>query len=315
MNSSEQATGQHTPDSEWTLGRLLHWTTDFLKQRGSDSPQLDAQLLLAHARNCQRIELFTAYDEPASETLRAEFRDLVRRRAAGEPVAYLVGHREFYSMDFQVSPAVLIPRPETEFLVIAALDLVKKRRSSAASGDPAATGSVSELLIADVGTGSGILAACLARHLPQSRLWAIDADPAALQVARQNCTAHGVSQRVEFCCGDLLTPVPAELRLDLIVSNPPYVSEREYAALAVQVRDYEPRGALVAGATGTEVIERLIPQAAQRLKPGGTLLMEISPMIEQAVYELLRRDGRFIALQTHRDLAGQARVVQATIPL
>ena len=300
MSSSEQTSSEQA----WTLGRLLTWTTDFLKQHGSESPQLDAQLLLAHARKCERIELYTAYGEEAPESLRSEFRELVRQRAAGTPVAYLIGHREFYSLDFRVTPEVLIPRPETEFLVIAVTDLVKRAANEGAS-----------LTIADVGTGSGILASCLAKHLVQAHIWATDISSAALEIARQNCTTHGVVDRVQFVCGNLFDPVPHGVWFDFIVSNPPYVTTAEYAQLAREVREHEPRQALVAGDKGTEVIERLIPHAARKLKPGGWLLLEISPMIEQAVHELVVSDGRFTAPETIRDLAGHARVVQAAIPI
>jgi len=304
MSSGDRTSGEHSSDQPWTLGKLLRWTTDFLKQRGSDSPQLDAQLLLAHARQCQRIELFTAYDEQASDALRTAFRELVRRRAAGTPVAYLVGHREFYSLDFDVTPDVLIPRPETEFLIIAVTDLVK--RSS-----PIDT----PLTIADVGTGSGILASCLAWALPAAHVWATDVSAAALRVASGNCEKHQVADRVTCVQGDLLAGVSQEIWFDFVVSNPPYVSVAEYARLAPEIKDHEPREALVAGEQGTEVIEQLIPQAAQRLRPGGWLVMEISPMIEAAVHKLIAADGRFDTPVTIRDLAGHARVVQAAIPL
>ena len=214
MSSHDQPAGEHAPDSAWTLGRLLNWTTDFLKQRGSDSAQLDAQLLLAHARKCQRIELFTAYGELASDALRSEFRELVRRRAAGEPVAYLVGHREFYSLDFRVTRDVLIPRPETEFLVIAALDLLKKEKPHAVQ--PLMDADLPELsgalTIADVGTGSGILAVCLAKQLPDARIWATDTSDDALNVAARiarrmeyktacSCVAASYSTRYRKMCG------------------------------------------------------------------------------------------------------------------
>jgi release factor glutamine methyltransferase len=291
-------------DQPWTLGRLLKWTTQYLKQHGSDTPQLDAQLLLAHARQCPRIELFTSYDEVAAESLRTEFRELVRKRAAGSPVAYLTGHREFYSLDFQVTPDVLIPRPETEFLVIAVLDLIKRL--------PPSDGTMH---MADVGTGSGILACCLARQVASAEVWGTDVSGAALEVASRNCAAHAVSDRVHLRQGDLLDPIEPEIWLDFIVSNPPYVTTAEYAALPRDVREYEPRTALLAGERGTEIIERLIPQAASRLKPGGSLLLEISPMLEQAVRDLFAQDGRFSTPATTCDLAGHARVIQAAIPL
>ena len=167
-------------DAPWTIGRLLNWTTDFLKEKGAESPRLDAEVLLAHVRGCKRIELYTAFEEPASEELRAKFRELVKQRAAGKPVAYLVGHREFFSLPFAVTPDVLIPRPETELLVVRALDLAKPQprvndpperdRNDAAPEAPApkpTPAPLKPITIADVGTGSGIVAVTLAKHLPQ----------------------------------------------------------------------------------------------------------------------------------------------------
>lgn len=291
-----------TSQDPWTLGRLLTWTTDYLRQHGSESAQLDAQLLLAHARHCRRIELFTAYTEEASAELRSEFRELVRQRAEGVPVAYLTGSREFYSLEFLVTRDVLIPRPETEDVVVAMLDLLAKRETS--SEPP---------VLADVGTGSGILAVCTAVHVPGAVVWATDTSGAALAVAEQNCQRHGVADRVHLVQGDLLSTVPTDVQLDLVLSNPPYVSESEYAELMRDVREHEPRSALVAGPTGTEVIARLIPAAAERLKPGGWLVLEISPMIDAAVHALLESDGRFEQISTRSDLAGHARIVQAAI--
>lgn len=282
----------------WTVGRLLKWTTDHLKAHGSESPRLDAEVLLAEALGCQRIDLYTRFDEAPGDQPRAAFREFVRRRTAGTPVAYLVGRREFYSLSFRVTPDVLIPRPETELLVVTVLDEAKARASGGA------------LSIADVGTGSGIIAVCLAKHLPGSRVTAIDVSPAALAVAADNAKRHGVADRIEFVESDLFAAVPADAKFDFIVSNPPYVAESEMAALAADVRKFEPRRALVAGPRGTEVIESLIPQAAERLLPGGQLLMEISPMIHGAVEKLLAAESRFLPPQTIKDLARLPRVLQ-----
>ncbi|HJT30891.1 MAG TPA: peptide chain release factor N(5)-glutamine methyltransferase [Pirellulales bacterium] len=284
------------PES-WTIGRLLQWTTDYLKQRGADSPRLDAEVLLAHALGCQRIQLYTAFEQPPSEPARTAFRELVRRRAEGAPVAYLVGRREFYSLSFLVTPDVLIPRPETEFLVIRLLDL-------ATPADRAWT-------IADVGTGSGILAVCAAKRLPNSRVTAIDIAPEALGVARKNSEQHMVSEQIDPVAGDLFAGVPPDRRFDFIISNPPYVTESEYEALPRDVRDYEPRRALVAGPRGTEVIERLASEAGNRLTPGGWLLIEISPQLEAPVRAIFEADDRFELGATVKDLAGQPRVIQA----
>jgi release factor glutamine methyltransferase len=285
---------------EWTIGRLLEWTTDYLKQHGSESPRLEAEVLLAHARSCRRIELYTSFGEVADEGLRTRFKDLVRRRAEGVPVAYLVGHREFYSLDFRVTPDVLIPRPETESLVLAVLDLVKAR---GALERPIA--------VADVGTGSGIIGITVARQVPQARVTALDISPAALAVARDNARRLDVADRIEFLKSDLLAAVPPGQSFDVIASNPPYVSTREMAALPRDVKDHEPELALAGGESGTSVIERLIPQAAERLAVGGSILLEISPVLQQRVESLLAADGRLEVGKTLNDLAGMARVAQA----
>ncbi len=285
----------------WTVGRLLAWTTDFLRGRGSESARLDAEVLLSEARGCQRIDLYTAYDEVPPEPVRTAFRELVRRRGEGTPVAYLVGRREFYSLSFRVTPDVLIPRPETEFVVVALLDMVKQDRRR---GESTAA-------IADVGTGSGVIAICAVKYIADCRVTATDISQAALVVARANAAEHGMSERIEFVHGDLLATIPADRRFDYIASNPPYVRSQEIKTLAADVAECEPRAALEAGPRGTEVIERLIPQAAERLRAGGGLILEISSMLEADVVRLLAADGHFEILPTVKDLAGLSRVVSA----
>lgn len=283
----------------WTIGRLLSWTADYLASHGSESPRLEAEVLLAHARGCKRIELYTSFEDPAADDLRAKFRELVKRRAEGTPVAYLVGHREFYSLDFLVTPDVLIPRPETEFVVLTLLDVAKQLPAD------------KPIEIADVGTGSGIIAVTAAKHLQRAQVTAIDVSPAALAVARDNASRHGVSERVEFIESDLFASVPADKRFDIIASNPPYITTAEMAGLARDVRQFEPELALAGGESGTAIIERLVPQAAERLRPGGTLLMEISPMLQQRVEKLIDDDGCFERRPIVKDMAGLPRVVTA----
>lgn len=285
-----------TDNAPWTVGRLLNWTTDFLRGKGSDSPRLDAEVLLAHARGCQRIELYTAFEEEPPEEIRTAFRELVKRRAEGAPVAYLVGKREFFSLAFDVTPDVLIPRPETELLVVRALDLCRTLASSH---------------IADVGTGSGILAVCCAKHLPQCHVSALDISPAALKVAQRNAAKHGVAERIEFLESDLLAACPPEARFDLILSNPPYVSTAEMAELDPEVRNHEPHMALDGGAEGVEVIQRLVSEAAERLERGGWLLVEVSPMNAARVEQLIDGAAGLARHATINDLAQHPRVVQA----
>jgi release factor glutamine methyltransferase len=303
----------------WTVLRLLTWTTEYLKSHGSENPRLDAEVLLAHARGCERIMLYTAFDEVVSDDVRTQFRELVKRRAEGVPVAYLVGKREFYSLNFRVTADVLIPRPETEFVVVAALEVLKSSKFRI-QGSKLAEENAAQTLnfepgtlnwIADVGTGSGAIAVSIAKHAPSCHIVATDISPAALAIAKENARAHGVADRIEFLEGDLLSLLPAEPRFAVIASNPPYIAESELATLAPSVRDHEPRHALIAGPTGTEIIERLVPQAADRLLPGGGLILEISPQIASRVTALFAADGRFEPATITKDLAGLARVVKA----
>lgn len=285
---------------DWTIGRLLQWTADYLKQHGCETPRLEAEVLLAHARGCKRIELYTSFADPADESLRTKFRELIRRRAEGVPVAYLVGHREFYSLDFVVTPDVLIPRPETELLVLQSIEFLK---TLLPRDQP--------LQVADVGAGSGVVAITIARQVPATRVQAIDISSTALSVALQNAERLGVADRVELVESDLFASVPAEPRFDLIASNPPYVSAQEFANLPRDVKAYEPELALLAGESGTSVIERLLPQAAARLKPGGSLLLEISPMLQKPVEQLLASLDGLEVQPTVKDTSGLARVARA----
>ncbi len=208
----EDAAGTCPRPTNWTVGRLLQWTADYLSEHGADSPRLDAEVLLAEALGCQRIELYTRSTRCPASQPRAAFRDLVRRRAEGAPVAYLVGRREFYSLSFRVTPDVLIPRPETEFLVIALLDLARTAQPSRSCRS------------ATWARAAGSSPSRRPSTCRRARLTAIDISPEALAVARANAAAHGVADRIEFVQSDLFAALPAERRFDFVVSNPPYVS-------------------------------------------------------------------------------------------
>lgn len=287
-------------DQPWTVGRLLTWTADYLKKHQADSPRLDAEVLLAEARGCQRIQLYTAFEEVVDDATRTRFREFVKRRAEGMPVAYIVGRKEFYSLNFRVTPDVLIPRPETEHAVIAVLDLLK-------------TSGLAAPQIVDIGTGSGCIAITVAKHAPQAKVTAIDQSPAALAIAAENAAAHHVTDRVTFVESDLLTALPGDQRFDIIVSNPPYVTEAEWAELSPGVRDFEPRMALVGGTTGLEITTRLVAQAVERLTPDGWLVLEIHDGLEAQTHALLTATGRFEKISTIKDLAQLPRVVQAQL--
>jgi release factor glutamine methyltransferase len=283
-------------DDVWTVGRMLTWTADWLGTKGSDSPRLDAEVLLAHVRGCPRTLLYTAFDTPVVDAERARFRELVKRRGDGEPVAYLVGCKEFFSLPFTVSPDVLVPRPETEGLVVRVLDLCK---------------SLAAPRIMDVGTGSGAIAVTLAKQLPRARLVATDISAAALAVAAGNARRHGVAERIEFVECDLCADARAEGPFDVIVSNPPYVRDDEFDALPRDVRLHEPKGALVAGPTGVEVIARLADEAAARLAVGGRLIVEIGPHVAAAAEAAVAAVAGMRLEPTCKDLAGLPRILEA----
>jgi|694.fasta_scaffold05619_3 release factor glutamine methyltransferase len=296
-----------TPTEAWTILRMLQWTTEHLKKHGSPSARLDAEVLFAHARKCQRIDLYAAFNEEPPEEVKAIFRDLVKRRASGEPVAYLVGKKEFFSLPFIVNQACLIPRNETEHIITECIDRIKKSQGP--------------LRIADVCTGSGCIAITIAKecqrmNVPASVI-AIDLSPEALEIAKQNLELHKVQDRVEMIQADLLEAIPDE-SCDFILSNPPYVSEEEYSKLDKSVRNYEPKMALVAGNSGTEIIQRLVDQAALKLKPSGWLIFEHSPMNAAKCLEILSQSqtpsGPWADLRTVKDLSGLARVTIARRP-
>lgn len=287
------ATGDAEP---WTVGRLLTWTTDWLASRGSESPRLDAEVLLAHVRGCPRIALYTAFDTPVADAERSRFRELVKRRGEGEPVAYLVGSKEFFSLPFAVNKGVLVPRPETEGLVVRTLDLCK---------------ALTAPRIIDVGTGSGAIAVTLAKHLPHAVVVATDISPEALAVARDNAARHGVAERIRFVECDLMAAAEAAGPWNVIVSNPPYVREDEFESLPRDVRLHEPRTALVSGPTGVEVVARLAAAAAESLAPGGWLLVEIGPAVAAAAEAVLDAQAGLVREPTLPDIAELPRIVQA----
>ncbi|MCS6839729.1 MAG: peptide chain release factor N(5)-glutamine methyltransferase [Roseiflexus sp.] len=280
------------PDSHTTVNQALAWAVETLRDI-SDTPRLDAEILLAHALGWSRARVLAGVRETISDDTLRMFRTLVQRRAAREPVAYLVGRKEFYGLEFIVDQRVLVPRPETETLVDAALEWARQRRS------PHNT-----LLIADIGTGSGCIAIALAVHLPNALIYATDLSADALTVARQNIELHGVADRVTLLWGDLLAPLPQPV--DLLVSNPPYTVLEDIDA---GVRLHEPHLALNGGSDGLVVYRRLLAAAPRALRPGGALMLEIGATQAEAVMSLARQAFPTAAVRVVHDLAGRDRVV------
>jgi release factor glutamine methyltransferase len=256
-----------------TLRQTLTAAADILTANPHirDTATRDAELLLLNQLGIDRTQLFINPDRELTEGEESSFWQRVYRRADNEPIQYIIGKQEFYGLDFQVTPAVLIPRPETEHLVEAVLQVLPREES---------------LQILDVGTGSGILAVTLALKLPDAEITAVDISAAAIAVARRNAEAHDVAKRIHFVESDLLANVSSG-RFDAIVSNPPYVSETDREALHPQVRDHEPATALFAGETGLDIYRRLIPEAHNALKPNGLLALEIGQAQRDAIAALL----------------------------
>lgn len=283
-----------------SVGEALRAAAQRLRAAGSRSPRLDAELLLAAALGVDRSALFRAPERVLTADEEERFAGYLRRREAREPVAYIRGSRAFRTLELEVTPAVLIPRPETETLVDVALEAL-------------AAGAAAEPLVLDVGTGSGCIALALAAENPFVRVIATDVDAAALEVARGNAASHGLEGRVRFVRSDLYAGLPGASRFDLIVCNPPYIPAAEYAALEPNVRDFEPRLALYGGEDGLDLFRRLVPGAITFLRPGGTLAVEIGAGQAAAVRALLEGAG-FADVVERADLGGVPRVVSAAQP-
>jgi release factor glutamine methyltransferase len=282
----------------WTVLELLRWTTDHFTKQGIETPRLDAECLLAHALETDRLRLYVDFDKPVQPTERARFRELVLRRAAERvPVAQLTGQREFWSLPIRVTGDVLVPRPETEALVETGLALFP---------DP-----TTRFRVLDVGTGSGAVALALARERPEACVTASDVSEAALAEARGNARELGLESRIRFLAGSLYEPVAGE-RFDLVVSNPPYLAENERGELPPELA-FEPDLALFAGPRGDEVLSALVVGARSVLAPGAALALEVAESQAETVSENCGRNG-LEEVRIVPDLAGRPRVVSARAP-
>jgi release factor glutamine methyltransferase len=267
------------------------------------SPRLNAELLMMFTLNCDRAYLFAHPERELSSEEQSRYDAALAERTRGVPAQYITGHQEFWGMDLIVSPAVLIPRPETEHVIETVLELADVERAGGQECPPHTI----PLRIADVGTGSGCIALALAKELPNAEIHATDISSAALEVARANAARHQLESRIQFREADLLAGLE-DNAFDFIVSNPPYVGESEIDQVQLEVRKFEPRNAVFAGPTGVEVIAHLIPQSYAALRPGGWLVMEISGTIAEEVKRLLR-DWNEVLMRP--DLQSIPRVVQA----
>jgi release factor glutamine methyltransferase len=281
--------------ADWTVQRMLAWMTQDFASLPVATPRLDAELLLCHVLGCDRVRLYMDMPRPLDDMERERVRALVVRRRKHEPVAYILGSKEFYRHRFEVSKDVLVPRPETEILVDRALE--------ALPADAA--------IALDLCTGSGAVALSIAAMRPELSLDATDISPPALEVARRNAQRLGVQGRVRFHPGDLYAALPTPARYALVISNPPYVADTEWCTLARDITEHEPRVALLAGPDGLGVLRRICRAAADWLEPGGALLLEVGRGQADVVAGWLREDPRFESTTTHRDLGGVERVVES----
>jgi release factor glutamine methyltransferase len=281
-----------------TVREVLGKTAAYFEQQGLQNPRLDGELLLGHVLGSNRVDLYLNHDRPLRDQELAALRELVRRRAGGEPVQYLTGETEFYSLGFKITPAALIPRPETEILVHAVLERLNSWPSAPR--------------VADVGTGSGIIAIVLGVHLPRAQVWAIDRSEEALGLARENARRHAVADRIHFSRGDLLQPLEREEGgFAAIVSNPPYIRTAELDDLPGEIRQHEPVLALDGGADGLAVIRQLISRSPAFLAGGGFLALEIGAGQDQEIGGLLKEAAAFDQVVTVPDYSGIQRVILA----
>jgi release factor glutamine methyltransferase len=317
------------PQASWTILATLRWTTDYLRRKGISEPRASAEVLLAHILGISRLDLYLRYDQPLNPEELARFKALVVRRREDEPVAYLTGHREFWSLDFRVTPAVLIPRPETETLVAAALEAAKDLAAQDkifGQGGPAepspakveagfkpapAPETTGFLRGLEVGVGSGAVVIALAKELPRSVWLGLDRSGAALAVARDNARCHGVADRLHFLQADLLEALKPTASFALLVANLPYVTRREWERLPREIKVFEPQEALLGGEDGLDLLRPLNRQAHRHIQGGGWLLLEVGDQQGPQVAALVEKTGAYDQIETIKDFNGIARVVRA----
>jgi len=278
------------------IQEILASTEAFFEKKGLSTPRLDAEVLLAAYLGCDRLSLYTEIEKFISDKKVKEFHAWIARRAQGEPVAYIVGVKEFWSLDFYVDNNVLIPRPDTEVVVEEVLRISEEFMAG-------------DIKLLDIGTGTGAISVAITCERDNVYVVAVDNSLEALKIARENAGRHGVATRIFFICENLLEPISG--KFDIVVSNPPYISEREFEKLPVEVRDFEPHGALIAGPGGTEFHRGLIAGAKNILKVGGWLVMEMGTGQAATIENMLREAGVYDRVHFRRDYSGIERVVMA----
>ena len=293
----------------WTIGRILKWTENFFKEKGIESPRLDAEVLLGHVLEKERIYLYVHFDEPLQPQELADYREAIKQRIRRVPVAYIIGQREFMGLTFHVTEDTLVPRPDTEILVQAAIERLKMM-SGAEEAHP--------VHFADIGTGTGAICLSVLHYLPQATADTVDISEAARKVAEENAEALDVKGRVTFYTGDLLAPLASQdgaasgkARYDAILSNPPYIPDADIEGLAPEVRCKEPRTALAGGADGLDFYRRLVADSPALLKDDGFLAVEVGIHQAQAVAKMAVESGSFVRTEIIKDYGGIERVVVA----
>ena len=305
----------------WTIQKLLNWIIGYFTEKGIDSPRLSAELLLSGVLAMKRIELYTKFDKPVDKQHLDRLHDLVKRAGLNEPIPYLIGKTEFYSLEFNVSPDCMIPRPETELLAEMAIEFLRTRpvRNSVThkmtqqkeTSNGARSGAQ---FVCDLCTGSACIAVAIAKNFPDARIIATDISDAALNIAAANIEKHRLKHRIKLLHGDLFDPLVPHLdveKFDLIVCNPPYVSAAEFDALDKNVKDYEPKLALFAGADGLDIYRRICQKIHLFLKPDAALMLEIGFAQGAAVREMLRQTDAFAEIKIEKDLNNNDRIAIA----
>ncbi|MFC1739808.1 peptide chain release factor N(5)-glutamine methyltransferase [Planctomycetota bacterium] len=284
----------------WTIQKLLKWITDFFTQKQLDSPRLSAEILLSFVLRTKRIELYTKFDTPVGKKELDELHKLVKRAGEGEPIQYLTGRTEFYSLELEVNPDCLIPRPETELLVERAIEFLRTRKG--------------QQNVCDLCTGCGCIAIAIAKNFPSADIIATDISDAALSIAQKNVEKHRLAKRIKLLRGDLFEPLIPQLdveKFDLIACNPPYVSAAEFEKLEKTVKDYEPKDALFAGEDGLDIYRRIAEKAPDFLKPGAALMLEVGYREGQQVKDLLDKTECFSRIKIEKDRHDNDRIVTA----